>query len=335
MARSAPTEPAEAATTEGRRWLAVVAQLPVDDAAGRMKVLRMLETLGCAVLRDGVYLLPESAESRRGLQRLVDYVARIHGSAHLLSVRSADEAQTRQFRGMFDRSAKYRELVKTVESLKAGFGVSDPAAIRHVLMKQRQEFDAIGALDFFGSPLKAKAEKTLAEMEDAVHAMIFPDEPSRPPDAGVARSNRKYFRRAWATRSPLFVDRLASAWLIRRFIDPEAIMVWLDGRRDAPATAVTFGFEGATFRNSRHRVTCEELIAAFKLDRNPALVKIGRIVHALDANDQSVAEAAGVATLLNGAKRRAESDDQLLAESEKTFDLLYEAYFEVPARNTA
>jgi hypothetical protein len=331
VARTAP-EPAETAATEGRRWLAVVAQLPVDDAAGRMKVLRMLETLGCAVLRDGVYLLPDSADARRGLQRLVDYVARIHGSAHLLAVRSADEAQTRQFRGMFDRSAKYRELIKTVESLKAGFGVSDPAAIRHVLMKQRQELDAIGTLDFFGSPIKAKAESVLAEMEDKVHAMIFPEDAPRSPDAGTARSSRKYFRRAWATRTPLFVDRLASAWLIRRFIDPEAIMVWLDSRKEPPATAVSFGFEGATFRNSRTRVTYQELLASFKLDRNIALAKIGRIVHALDANDHSVAEAAGVATLLNGAKRRAETDDALLAESEKTFDLLYEAYFEVPAK---
>jgi hypothetical protein len=332
VARTAP-EPAEAAATEGRRWLAVVAQLPVDDAAGRMKVLRMLETLGCAVLRDGVYLLPDSADTRRGLQRLVDYVARIHGSAHLLAVRSADEAQTRQFRGMFDRSAKYRELIKTVDSLKAGFGVSDPAAIRHVLMKQRQELDAIGTLDFFGSPLKAKAESVLVEMEDKVHAMIFPEDAPRSPDAGTARSSRKYFRRAWATRTPLFVDRLASAWLIRRFIDPEAIMVWLDSRKEPPATAVSFGFEGATFRNSRTRVTYEELLTSFKLDRNIALAKIGRIVHALDASDQTVAEAAGVATLLNGAKRRAESDDSLLAESEKTFDLLYEAYFEAPAKS--
>jgi hypothetical protein len=331
MARAA-TEPAEAAAGDGRRWLAVVAQLPVDDAAGRMKVLRMLETLGCAVLREGVYLLPDSADSRKGLQRLIDYIARIHGSAHLLAVRSADEAQTRQFRGMFDRSAKYRELIKTVDSLKAGFGVSDPTAIRHVLMKQRQELDAIGTLDFFGSPLKAKAESVLAEMEDKVHAMIFPEDAPRSPNAGTARSSRTYFRRAWATRTPLFVDRLASAWLIRRFIDPEAIMVWLDSRREPPATAVSFGFEGATFRNSRTRVTYQELLASFKLDRNIALAKIGRIVYALDANDQSVAEAAGVATLLNGAKRRAESDDALLAESEKTFDLLYEAYFEVPAR---
>jgi hypothetical protein len=331
MARAA-TEPAEAAAGDGRRWLAVVAQLPVDDAAGRMKVLRMLETLGCAVLREGVYLLPDSADSRKGLQRLIDYIARIHGSAHLLAVRSADEAQTRQFRGMFDRSAKYRELIKTVDSLKAGFGVSDPSAIRHVLMKQRQELDAIGTLDFFESPLKAKAETVLAEMEEKIHAMIFPDDARRSPEAGVARSNRRYFRRAWATRTPLFVDRLASAWLIRRFIDPEAIMVWLDSRKEPPATAVSFGFEGATFRNSKTRVTYEELLTSFKLQKNVALAKIGRIVHALDANDQTVVEAAGVATLLNGAKRRAESDDALLAESEKTFDLLYEAYFEVPAK---
>jgi hypothetical protein len=79
-------------------------------------------------------------------------------------------------------------------------------------------------------------------------------------------------------------------------------------------------------------VTYEELLASFKLDRNPALARIGRIVHALDMNDKSVIEAAGVATLLNGAKRRAETDDALLAESEKTFDLLYEAYFEVPGK---
>jgi hypothetical protein len=331
MARPA-AQPGDTPAADGTRWLAVVAQLPVDDATGRMKVLRMLETLGCAVLRDGVYLLPDSSASRQGLQRLVDYVARIHGSAHLLSVQSADEAQTRQFRGMFDRSTKYRDLIKTVESLKAGFGVSDPSAIRHVLTKQRQELEAIGTLDFFGSPLKTKAETTLAEMEQKVHRMMFPEDAQPSPDAGVARSNRRYFRRAWATRKPLLVDRLASSWLIRRFIDPEATMVWLDKRQAAPTSAVTFGFEGATFHNSKHRVTYEELLGSFKLDRNPALVKIGRIVHALDTGDRTVMEAAGVATLLNGAKRRAETEDALLAETEKTFDLLYEAYFEVPAK---
>jgi hypothetical protein len=249
----------------------------------------------------------------------------------MLWVRSIDEAQSKQLRGLFDRSAQYRELIKTVESLKAGFGISDPVAISRVLGKQRRDLEAISALDFFSSPLKAKAERAVAEMELQVRELMFPGK-STSPSAGVARANRTYFRRAWATRKPLFTDRLASAWLIRRFIDPEASLIWLDKAAACPATAVSFGFDGATFHNSKHHVTYEELLASFKLDRNPALVKIGKLVHVLEAGGSRVAEAAGVETLLAGAKRRATTDDELLAETEKTFDLLYEAYFEVPAR---
>jgi len=328
MARPSTSSPEQPAP----RWLAFVTQLPVDDPAGRMKVLRTLETFGCAVLRDGVYLLPDSTETRQGLARLAEYVDRVQGSVHVLAVKSMDEAQSRQFRGLFDRSTQYRDLTKIVESLKAGFGISDPVAISRVLGKQRRDLEAISALDFFGSPLKAKAETALAEMEAAVRDLMFPDDVPPSPTAGVARANRNYFRRAWATRRPLFSDRLASAWLIRRFIDPEATLIWLDKGHDSPVTAVSFGFDGATFRNSKTRVTYEELLASFKLDKNPALVKIGRLVHVLEAGGSRVAEAAGVETMLAGARRRATTDDELLAESEKTFDLLYEAYFEVPGK---
>jgi hypothetical protein len=330
MAR--PSNPAPEAPPPGSRWLVFVTQLPTDDPAGRMKVLRTLETLGCAPLRDGAYLLPDNAENRAGLAKLARFVASINGSVHTLHVKSADEAQSKAFRGLFDRSEQYRELVKTVESLKAGFGISDPVAINRVLGKQRRDLEAIVALDFFGSPLRDKAEKVLAEMEARVQELIFPDNAPASPSAGVARADRTYFRRGWATRKPLFTDRLACAWLIRRFIDPEAVLVWLDKGRDAPATAVTFGYDGATFRNSRNRVTYEEMLSSFKLEKDAALVKIGNLVHVLEAGGTKLAEAAGVETLLAGARRRASSDDELLAESEKTFDLLYEAYFEIPAK---
>ena len=330
MAR--PSTPPPEAPPPGARWLVFVTQLPTDDPAGRMKVLRTLETLGCAPLRDGAYLLPDTSENRAGLAKLARFVASINGSVHTLHVKSADEAQSKEFRGLFDRSEQYRELVKTVESLKAGFGISDPVAINRVLGKQRRDLEAIVALDFFGSPLRDKAERVLAEMEARVRELIFPENAPASPAAGVARANRTYFRRGWATRKPLFTDRLACAWLIRRFIDPEAVLVWLDKGRDAPATAVTFGYEGATFCNSRTRVTYEEMLASFKLEKDPALMKIGRLVHVLEAGGAKLAEAAGVETLLAGARRRATSDDELLAESEKTFDLLYEAYFEVPAK---
>ena len=329
MAR--PSTPSPEPPPPGARWLVFVTQLPTDDPAGRMKVLRTLETLGCAPLRDGAYLLPDSTENRSGLAKLARFVSSINGSGHFLHVKSADEAQSKEFRGLFDRSEQYRELVKTVESLKAGFGISDPVAINRVLGKQRRDLEAIVALDFFGSPLRDKAERVLAEMEARVRELIFPDQAPASPSAG-ARTNRTYFRRGWATRKPLFTDRLACAWLIRRFIDPEAVLVWLDKGRDAPATAVTFGYDGATFRNSRNRVTYQELLASFKLEKDPALVKIGHLVHALEAGASKLAEAAGVETLLAGARRRATTDDELLAESEKTFDLLYEAYFEVPAK---
>ncbi|HKC44344.1 MAG TPA: chromate resistance protein ChrB domain-containing protein [Burkholderiales bacterium] len=320
------------ASPPATRWLAFVTQLPIDDATGRMKVLRTLETLGCAVLRDGVYLLPDSIHSRGGLAKLAEYVERISGSGYILAVRSVDEAQSKQFRGLFDRSAQYRDLIKTIESLEAGFGISDPAAIRRVLGKQRRDLEAISALDFFSSPLKVQAENALAAMEAKVRDLMFPEGSSASPAAGVARADRNYFQRAWATRKPLFTDRLASAWLIRRFIDPEATLIWLEKTAASPATAVTFGFDGATFRNSKHHVTFQELLASFKLDRNAALVKIGKLVHALEAGGSRLAEAAGVETLLAGAKRRATTEDELLAETEKTFDLLYEAYFEQPAK---
>lgn len=283
-------------------------------------------------MREGVYLLPDTPENRTNFRRLVDHIARIKGDAWLLPIQLESAAEAKALRAMFDRSGRYSDLIKTVEGLKAGFGVSDPTAIAQVLAKQRRELEAITSLDFFVSPLKERAERLLADMESRVRDMMFPEGPATAGAKPAARSKRQYFRRAWATRKPLFADRLASAWLIRRFIDPEATMLWLDKRQACPATAVGFGFDGATFCNSKTRVTYEELLASFGLDQQPGLTKIGALVHALDAGNKRMPEAAGVETLLAGARHRAANEDELLRESERTFDLLYEAYYEVPAK---
>ncbi len=320
------------------RWLVLVAVFPVEDAAVRMRLLRTLEGLGCAVMREGVFLLPDTSRNRTSFQRLADHIGRAKGDAWMFPVAVESAQQGKQFRAMFDRSSRYAELIKTIEGLKAGFGVSDPTAIAQVLAKQRRELEAISVLDFFVSPLRQRAERTLTEMEDKVRDLMFPGNGEGDETAEGKRkplSKRQYFRRAWATRKPLFVDRLASSWLIRRFIDPEATMLWLDKRQPCPATAVGFGFEGASFANTRTRVTYEELLAAFRLDRNAGLVKIGRLVHALDAGNRQVPEAAGVETLLAGARHRASNEDELLRESERTFDLLYEAYYELPQNDAA
>jgi len=311
------------------RWLAYVTSLPTDDPPARMRIMRTLDGLGCAVIREGVYLLPDTPGNRQSLSSLSDHIIRMSGRAYLLPVISSDQNQAQLFRGHFDRTRKYNDLIKNVESLKAGFGISDPAAITRLLSKQRQEFENISSLDFFPSDTRDRAAQTLREIEEKVHDLMFPDTPdSAPqPETGVS-----YFKRLWATRRPLGADRLASGWLIRRFIDPEATLIWLDKGQECPQAAVAFGFEGATFSNSARHVTFERLLSSFGLEKNSTLARIGTLVHFLEAGGTPVPEAPGVETMLQGAKRRTSDEDELFAECEKTFDLLYEAYFEPPGK---
>lgn len=292
-------------------------------------MLRTLETLGAAALREGVYLLPDTAHHRSSLQHLRDYVASAEGHSEVTLLAPVEPAQSVRLQALFDRSAQYRSLIKTLEGIESGIGMADPTAIGRVLGKQRRELERIGSLDFYRSELAAQAEQRLVALEQRVHALIFPVETQTP---ASARRPQRHFRRTWATRRPLLADRLASAWLIRRFIDPEATMLWLDGMQPAPAHAIGFAYENAEFCNTRTRLTFEELLAYCGRDNDGALVRIGLLVRALDVGDRTVAEAVGVETLLDGARRRAASEDELLRECEKTFDLLYEAYLDAPSR---
>jgi hypothetical protein len=113
----------------GSRWLVTVTRLPTEDPAARMRMLRTLESLGTAVLREGVYVLPDTADNRRALERLARYVAQNAGVASVLRVEASDDAQQEQLKRLFDRSARYDSLTKTIESLRVGFGVSDASAL--------------------------------------------------------------------------------------------------------------------------------------------------------------------------------------------------------------
>lgn len=305
------------------RWLVTIAQLPTEDPAARMRVLRTLESLGAAVMREGAYLLPDTTASRQALEALAEYIGKSAGSAQLLQVGAASAEQDAGFVRLFDRSARYAELVKTVESLRVGFGHSDPGAISRVLAKQRREFEDIAALDFFPGEGRARAEQALQEADAAVKKLLF----AAHAQAALSR-DEKLFGRIWATRKPAWADRLACAWLIRRFVDPEAQLVWLEKGEGAPAGAVGYGYDGAHFAASEARVSYEEMLHRLSLSGDAALAKIGGIVHSLEMRGEAVPEAAGVQTLLQGAQRRSAGERELLAEAEKTFDLLYEAYYE-------
>jgi len=282
-----------------------------------MRVLRTLEALGAAVMRDGLFLLPESAANRKAVDHLVDYISTNAGTAQALRAAPLDAAQFDAFRKLFDRSTRYEALIRTVESLKVGFGLADPSVISRVLHKQRREFENITALDFFPTPARERAQAALAAAEAEVRELLFPTQA-----VPGARTSERFLGRQWATRKPLWADRLACAWLIRRFVDPEATLNWLEKAAPCPPEMLGFAFDGARFANSGTQVTFQAMLSQLGMAGNPALGKIGSIVHFLEARTGApVAEAAGVQTLLQGALRRSASDDELLGEAEKTFDL--------------
>jgi len=129
--------------------------------------------------------------------------------------------------------------------------------------------------------------------------------------------------RAWATRKTPWVDRLASAWLIKRFIDRDARFAWIARPSECPKNAVGFDFDGAEFTHVKNRVTFEVLVASFGLDKDPALAAVGAAVHFLDVGGIPVPDAKGLETMLKGAREKARSDDALLGEAMRILDLLY------------
>jgi len=157
--------------------------------------------------------------------------------------------------------------------------------------------------------------------------LLSPDEPQQAA-GGVARLDVAVYRaRTWATRRRLWVDRVASAWLIRRFIDPEATFVWLARPSDCPRQAIGFDFDGADFTHVGERVTFETLMASFGLEDDPALVRLAAVVHHLDVGGEPVPEAAGFEAVMTGARERLADDDALLAEMSNVLDSLH-AHFQ-------
>jgi hypothetical protein len=136
----------------------------------------------------------------------------------------------------------------------------------------------------------------------------------------------RYRARTWATRKSPWVDRLASAWLIKRFIDKDAKFVWLDRPADCPKRAIGFDFDGAEFTHSGNRVTFEVLAASFGLAEDAALASVGAAVHFLDIGGIPVPDAKGLETVLIGIRNKSLSDDAMAHEAGKIFDLFYGAY---------
>lgn len=307
-------------------WVLLVLSLPSRSTAPRMRVWRALKGAGAAVLRDGVYLLPASQAAARVFEEQAGEVVRGGGAAQVLTVSGVDRSQEAYFRSLFDRSREYARILEQARSLKAAPRRRRLAATARALRRLRREYEAIRATDYFAGPAAEQAGEALSEAEVVSAARASPGEPQAQTGA-IRRLDLKDYRgRTWATRERPWVDRLASAWLIKRFLDPKAKIVWLKDPRKCPKRALGFDFDGAAFTHIGSRVTFEVLLASFGLEQDQALARLGGLVHYLDVGGVPAPEGEGLKRLIEGARRAHADDDRLLAETIKTFDYLYNAF---------
>lgn len=304
-------------------WSMLVISLPGRSATPRMRIWRALKGLGAVVLRDGVYLLPHSESAARSLREQAEAVMASGGDAHVLSFTSTEPQQAGHFRKLFDRTADYARLIEAIRKDKSGLTKKRAESVSRHLKKIRREFEAVAATDHFAGPAKEQVQLLLSQTEAAVTALLSPGEPHAAVREILRLDKAGYQNRSWATRARPWVDRLASAWLIRRFIDPKARFIWLKDPKDCPADALGFDFDNASFTHVGARVTFEVLLTSFGLEENAALTRMGALVHYLDVGGVPVAEAAGLEMILNGAREQFVDDDKLLKEASKTFDFLY------------
>ena len=308
-------------------FAALILTLPSQPNAVRVRVWRALKALGCAALRDGAYLLPETHATP--FDALADEVREHGGTASVWKVQPRDDAQRQDIVASFDRGEAYAQWHETQSNLLNELPMLGEVDARRRWRAVNDALQALVAIDYFPGPAAAQAQARLQALRQALDARFSKGEPAARAGSGVARLNpARFVGKRWATRKRPWVDRLACAWLIRRFVDPQARFVWLDdpaAGTPAPRGAIGFDYDGARFTHIGSLVSFEVMAASFGLDGDARLQRIARAVHVLDVGGIPVAEAPGLEAVLGGLREVHADDDRLVLAAATVFDALYAA----------
>jgi hypothetical protein len=278
------------------------------------------------LLRDGVYVLPQSAASRQIFEEQALEIRTVAGTVHILAFESGSTDQQNALVELFDRTTDYQELNSRLHACKKGLATITELDARRGLAAIARDVAATAATDFFPGKTRDQVRSALADTEAALNARFSPNEP-RPAHRKIPRRDLKeYCGRTWATRQHMWIDRVCSAWLIRRFIDPKAKFVWLKRIQDKPKRALGFDFDGAEFSHVDSKVTFEVLVTSFGLEDDAGLARMGLLVRFLDVGGIPVAEAPGLAAIVSGARSLQPDDDALLFSVTPALDSLYHTY---------
>jgi len=303
-------------------WSTLIMTLPTQPNAVRLRIWRNLKALGCAALRDGAYLLPEAHADL--LAPIAAEVREHGGTAMLLTLTAPDNAQRQEIEALFDRTEAFTQWRDTATAFQTDLAQLTETEARRRLRSVADALQALHRTDYYPSGAAAQADADLASLRQALDVCFSRGEPAALLAHGITRLDTAQFQnQRWATRARPWVDRLACAWLIRRFIDPGARFVWLADPASPPADVLGFDFDGARFTHVGALVTFEVLIASFGLEADPRLQRLARAVHYLDTGGMPVPEAAGLEAVLAGLREVHADDDALTLAAEQVFDALY------------
>ena len=325
---SADLVAAGAAAPHPRRWLLFVHQLPSSSSNIRVRTWRRLQHIGAVILKQAVYALPDLPATREDFEWLRTEIegdggaATVFAAAHLDA--ESDEALVEEFR----RSGQdaYAELAAELEQAMGRRTRSRRGrapAPRRLLQIYRERFAAIERIDFFGSAGRDRVAQLLETLADRLSA-----NPSRSNSGSRDDNNAVAYRgRLWLTRPRPGVDRLASAWLIRRFIDADARFTFASDRAAAGPDAVPFDRFGVEFSHRGGQCTFETLCDVFRVD-DPAVRRVAAVVHDLDLKDArfGAPEAAAIGGVIDGLQAGHADDHALLEAGITLFEALYRGF---------
>ncbi|UUM27360.1 chromate resistance protein [Acinetobacter colistiniresistens] len=295
----------------------LISSLPTQNTTTRMRVWRSVKASGAAILRDGVYLLPVSHSAK--LDPIANDVISEQGTAYIFH---AEQPTNLELAALFSRKEEYDALYKQLSELRDRQTKDEKKELLKQIRKLRKSIDALIEIDYYPDETQAQVLKELSGLELSIARLGEVNEPQAIQAHIQLLDKNCYQNRTWATRKKPWIDRLASAWLIKTFIDTSATFIWLETPSDCPKAALGFDFDGATFSHVNHWVTFEVLLHSFNLE-TPALKRLAEIVHYLDVGGIEPPEAIGIEKVIQGIRSQINDDDQLFALSNQIFDGLY------------
>ena len=290
-----------------------------------MKVWRRLQGIGAVAVKNAVYALPATAEAQEDFEWLLREIVQGGGEAIVCEARLVEGLTDQEVRALFDRARDedYQELAKELRAVAAALG-DDPLPERRAeakaqLARLKARLAQVAAIDFFGADGREAAEGLLLELEGQLHEEALTE------PAAVERGLGELKGRTWVTRTGVHVDRIASAWLVRRFIDPEPRFKFVPAKGYVPEPGeLRFDMFEAEFTHEGDRCTFEVLLGRAGLGE-PALRAIAEIVHDIDLKDGKFArpEAEGIRTLIAGICTATGNDEERLVRGGAVFEDLY------------